>query len=179
MYTCMRRSSSCWRRCHSPCIEKKQALGSLDKKEGEEDAIFYSKKKTASSLRGFLLQTNPANKCRLKETFCKGLVCAVRFRFEAKRSENEAKYFSLRSEKKEGFSLVSPRSEKLETISKKKPIEAKQAKRNENEPKYYENVCVHRLFRTSGTPWNQCCGAEAASGGTICWSRFQRFRLQT
>jgi hypothetical protein len=33
--------------------------------------------------------------------------CAVRFRFEAKRSENEAKNFSLRSEKKDVFSLVS------------------------------------------------------------------------
>jgi hypothetical protein len=39
---------------------------------------------------------------KLKEGF--GLGCAVRFRFEAKQSENEAKNFSLRSEKKSFFS---------------------------------------------------------------------------
>jgi hypothetical protein len=53
------------------------------------------------------------------------LGCAVRFRFEAKRSENEAKNFSLRSEKNAVFSLVSHRSEKLEIISETKTNEAK------------------------------------------------------
>jgi hypothetical protein len=53
------------------------------------------------------------------------LGCAFRFRYEAKRSENEAKNFSLRSEKNAVFSLVSLRSEKLEIISETKTNEAK------------------------------------------------------
>jgi hypothetical protein len=63
------------------------------------------------------------------------LRCAVRFRFKAKRSENEAKKFSHRSEKNAVFSLVSLRSEKLGIRSKTKTNEAKKAKRNEKEPK--------------------------------------------
>ena len=42
------------------------------------------------------------------------------FRFEAKRSETEAKSFSLRSEKKSFFSLCSHVSETLESEAKMK-----------------------------------------------------------